>query len=58
MKVELVENRTQAEPIALHHIHFDANDVDAMKAWYFDLFGAAPGDARLVPGGRPAGAST
>ena len=43
VKVELVENRTQAEPIALHHIHFDANDVDAMKAWYVDMFGAAPG---------------
>ena len=43
VKVELVENRTQTEPIALHHIHFAANDVDAMKAWSVDMFGAAPG---------------
>ena len=43
VKVELLENRTQREPIALHHIHFDGNDVDAMKAWYVDTFGAAPG---------------
>lgn len=43
VKVELVENRTQSEPIALHHIHFDANDVDAMKAWYVETFGAVPG---------------
>ena len=43
VKVELVQNRDQAEPIALHHIHFDANDIDAMKAWYVDMFGAAPG---------------
>lgn len=43
VKVELFENRDQAEPIALHHIHFDANDVDAMKAWYVDMLGAAPG---------------
>lgn len=43
VKVELVENREQEEPIALHHIHFDANDVDAMKAWYVDMLGAAPG---------------
>ena len=43
VKVELVENRGQAAPIALHHIHFDAKDVDAMKAWHVDLFGAAPG---------------
>ena len=43
VKVELLENRGQEEPIALHHIHFDANDVEAMKAWYVDMFGAAPG---------------
>jgi len=43
VKVELVESRDQEEPIALHHIHFDANDVDAMKAWYVDTFDAVPG---------------
>ena len=43
VKVELVESRDQEEPIALHHIHFDTNDVDAMKAWYVDTFNAAPG---------------
>jgi len=43
IKVELVENRTQAESIALHHIHFSTQDVDAMKAWYVRMFDAAPG---------------
>ena len=43
VKVELVENRDQQEAIALHHIHFDTNNVDAMKAWYVDTFGAIPG---------------
>ena len=43
IKVELVENRTQTEPIALHHIHFSAQDVDAMKAWYVDTFNAVGG---------------
>ena len=43
VKVELVENRGQSEPIALHHIHFAAPDVDAMKVWYVETFGAAPG---------------
>ena len=42
VKVELVEARGQEAPIALHHIHF-AGDVDAMKAWYVDMLGAAPG---------------
>ena len=43
IKVELVENRTQTEPIALHHIHFSASDVDAMKAWYVETFNAVGG---------------
>ncbi len=43
VKVELFENRTQSEPIALHHIHFAAPDVDAMKAWYVKTFDALPG---------------
>ena len=43
VKVELVENRTQSEPIVLHHIHFAAQDVDAMKAWYVKTFDAVPG---------------
>ncbi len=43
VKVELVEKRTQSEPIALHHVHFAAEDVDAMKAWYVKTFDAVPG---------------
>ena len=43
VKVELVENRGQASPVAMHHIHFDANDVDEMKAWYVEMLGAEPG---------------
>lgn len=43
VKVELFENRTQTEPIALHHIHFAAQDVAAMQAWYVKVFDAVPG---------------
>ena len=43
VKVELFENRDQAEPIALHHLHFAAHDVDAMQAWYVKTFGAKSG---------------
>ena len=43
VKVELFENRDQTEPIALHHVHFAAQDVDAMQAWYAKTFGAVPG---------------
>ena len=45
IKVELFENRSQTEPIALHHVHFavPAQDIDAMQAWYAKVFGADPG---------------
>ena len=43
VKVELVEVKTQATPVALHHIHYYTPQVDAMKAWYVKTFGAAGG---------------
>jgi catechol 2,3-dioxygenase-like lactoylglutathione lyase family enzyme len=42
-KVELVENKALTMPVALHHIHFAAPQVDDMKAWYVKIFGAKPG---------------
>lgn len=42
-KLELVENKAMTVAIALHHIHFFTPDVDAMKAWYVNTFGAIPG---------------
>jgi catechol 2,3-dioxygenase-like lactoylglutathione lyase family enzyme len=43
MKVEFIENKSAREPVSLHHIHFAAADVDAMRAWYVDVFGAVAG---------------
>ena len=43
VKVELVENRSQTIPIQNHHIHFHTQQVDAMRAWYVETFGAVPG---------------
>jgi catechol 2,3-dioxygenase-like lactoylglutathione lyase family enzyme len=42
-KVEFIEIRNQAMPIALHHIHFLTPQVAEMKAWYVKVFGATPG---------------
>lgn len=39
-KVEIIENKALAVPVALHHIHFFTPQVDAMKAWYEKAFGA------------------
>ena len=43
VKVELVENRSQGVLIAMHHLHFYTDQVDAMKAWYVKTFDATPG---------------
>ena len=54
IKVQLFEVKTNATPIALHHIHF-AGPAPEMKAWYVKVFGAKPGtrgiyDAADLPG--------
>lgn len=41
-KVELIENTAVTHPIVMHHVHFAAPDVDAMKAWYVKTFAARP----------------
>ena len=34
--------------IQMHHIHFFASDVPAMRAWYVKIFGAAPGQRACI----------
>ena len=46
VKVELLENKQQTTPIALHHVHFFGAQNAEMRAWYEKVFGAKP---------RPAG---
>ena len=41
-KVELIEN-TAVPAMVMHHIHWSAPDVAAMKAWYVQMLGAKPG---------------
>jgi len=41
IKVELVEAKTQAAPIQLHHVHFFGEQQVEMQAWYAKTFGAA-----------------
>lgn len=40
-KVELLEAKTQTEPVKLHHIHFASDENSAMRDWYVKTFGAA-----------------
>jgi catechol 2,3-dioxygenase-like lactoylglutathione lyase family enzyme len=41
-KVEFIEVRDQASPIAAHHIHFLTPQVAEMQAWYVKMLGAIP----------------
>lgn len=49
VKVELVENRQQAQPIALGHVHFFGQQNAEMRAWYAKVFGAKARDAANFP---------
>src|SRR5262245_24532837 len=42
-KVEFVEDKSMNGVIALHHVHFNAPDVAAMRDWYVKTFGAKAG---------------
>jgi len=40
VKVELLEQTNQTEPIQLHHMHFFGEQNTAMRDWYVKVFGA------------------
>lgn len=42
-KVELVENPSLSAPLSNHHVHFAAELIDDMQAWYVKAFGAKAG---------------
>jgi catechol 2,3-dioxygenase-like lactoylglutathione lyase family enzyme len=43
VRVEILEEPSLSTPIAGHHIHFAAQDIPKMQAWYVKTFGAVPG---------------
>jgi catechol 2,3-dioxygenase-like lactoylglutathione lyase family enzyme len=55
VKVEIVEVKGQAAPIALHHVHFMGPQNAEMQAWYAKVFGARPqpGNAQFVSATLP-----
>ncbi len=40
----MLENKQQAMPVMLHHIHFFGQQNAEMRAWYVKVFGAKPRD--------------
>jgi catechol 2,3-dioxygenase-like lactoylglutathione lyase family enzyme len=56
VKVELVEAKTQTQPVALHHLHFFGQQNKEMRAWYAKTFAAKPRDpGQRLRVGRSAG---
>jgi catechol 2,3-dioxygenase-like lactoylglutathione lyase family enzyme len=45
LRVEILENKSQAEPIKHHHVHFYLAEaaIPSIQAWYGRHFGAKPG---------------
>jgi catechol 2,3-dioxygenase-like lactoylglutathione lyase family enzyme len=55
IRIEILEDRSIAAPIVMHHVHLFVPDTEAAQAWYGKNFGAAPGkrgvfDTANVPG--------
>ena len=43
LKLELTADPTMESPVANHHIHFYTTEVEPMRKWYVDVFGAVAG---------------
>lgn len=57
VRVEILTDPEQAEPIVFHHMHLSVPDAEGLRDWYLRVFGAEPGERRglpsaVVPGGR------
>lgn len=57
MRVEILTDPQQQEPIRFHHMHIAAEETEAVRDWYGRVFGAEPSERRglpsaLIPGGR------
>jgi catechol 2,3-dioxygenase-like lactoylglutathione lyase family enzyme len=53
VKIELIEKKNLAVPVAFHHFHLFAADPEAIRAWYVKTFGGTKfPDGPNFPGGE------
>ncbi|MBZ5577664.1 MAG: hypothetical protein LAP40_13970 [Acidobacteriia bacterium] len=57
VRVEVMEVKDQAAPVAFHHVHESVVDGAALQAWYDKTFGGTAGSRRnlpasMIPGGE------
>lgn len=56
-RIQIEENPGQAEPLVFQHVHWSVQDVEAVRSWYAEMFGAMPGSSTdylnaMLPGGN------
>jgi catechol 2,3-dioxygenase-like lactoylglutathione lyase family enzyme len=49
VRVEIVEDKNLATPVAFHHLHLSVTDPEAERAWYVKHFGAKSATRRNLP---------
>lgn len=57
VRVEILTDKAQKQPIVFHHFHVMGADHNGLRDWYVKVFKAEPGERRnlpsaIVPGGR------
>jgi len=53
VKIEFIEDRNLAVPVAFHHFHLFTGDVEAIRSWYVKTFGGVEFPAGAgFPGGK------
>jgi catechol 2,3-dioxygenase-like lactoylglutathione lyase family enzyme len=57
VRLEVMEEKSIATPVAFHHVHESVTDQAAAQAWYVKTFGAGAGSRRnspaaMIPGGE------
>jgi catechol 2,3-dioxygenase-like lactoylglutathione lyase family enzyme len=57
VRIEILTDKTQTQPIIFHHMHVVGADTKALQSWYIKVFGADAGERRglpsaIIPGGR------
>jgi catechol-2,3-dioxygenase len=49
LRLEFLEDKAQTLPLVMHHIHLTAFNVEALRRWYVQTFGAENGTRRNLP---------
>jgi catechol 2,3-dioxygenase-like lactoylglutathione lyase family enzyme len=49
IRLEFLEEKAQTSPVVSHHIHLNSPNVEVLRQWYVQTFGAGLGSRRNLP---------